>query len=282
MSTRRSVAEFPTEASQPTPVPGRKPASVRVLLVDHEPLAREWLRWSLEREAGVEVVGECGDGVEAVAAIRRQAPDVVFLEVDLPGLDGFGVLQAAGGGDSRGPSFVFVTAEERHAVRAFEAGVLDYVLKPVDGDRILAAVRRARQQRDVSADADRMLPVLLAARREARDYPEWLLVKENGRSVFVRIADIDWIESARNNVVLHVGPRRHTLRETTSSMEARVDPRRFLRIHRSAIVQIDRVQSLEPWFNGDYRVTLKDGTKLTLSESYRDRLKEFRRPTVWA
>jgi two-component system, LytTR family, response regulator len=278
MSTRRSVSEFSTEANKPSHVPGREPGSVRVLLVDHEPLAREWLRWSLEREAGVEVVGECGDGDEAVAAIRRQVPDVVFLEVELPGLDGFGVLQSARGGGSLGPYFVFVTAEERHAVRAFEAGVLDYVLKPVDGERILAAVQRARQQRDAAAGVDRVLPVLLAARREARDYAEWLLVKENGRSVFVRIADIDWIESARNNVVLHVGQRRHTLRETTSSMEARVDPKRFLRIHRSAIVQIDRVQSLEPWFNGDYRVVLKDGTKLTLSETYRDRLKEFRRP----
>jgi len=281
MSTRRSVAEFPTAASPASPLPGRDVQSVRVLLVDHEPLAREWLRWSLEREAGVEVVGECGDGVEAVAAIRRQTPDVVFLEVELPGLDGFGVLAAAEGASGR-PAFVFVTAEERHAVRAFEAGVLDYVLKPVDGDRILAAVRRARQQRDAAAGVERVLPFLLAARRDARDYPEWLLVKENGRSVFVRIADIDWVESARNNVVLHVSQRRHMMRETTSSMEARLDPRRFLRIHRSAIVQIDRVQSLEPWFNGDYRVTLKDGTKLTLSESYRDRLKAFRRPTAFA
>ena len=282
MSTRHAVAAFPAEPPRATERPRPEPERVRVLLVDHEPLAREWLRWCLEREAGVDVVGECGDGVEAVAAIRRHAPDVVFLEVELPGLDGFGVLREMAGPDPGGPAFVFVTAEERHAVHAFEAGVLDYVLKPVDGDRILSAVRRARQQRHASAGVDRVLPFLLAARREARDYPEWLLVKENGRSVFVRIADIDWIESARNNVVLHVGPRRHTLRETTSSMEARVDPRRFLRIHRSAIVQIDRVQSLEPWFNGDYRVTLKDGTKLTLSESYRDRLREFRRPTVSA
>jgi two-component system LytT family response regulator len=282
MSTSRSIGTFSSEEGTfggDVKLPGQ--SRVRVLLVDHEPLAREWLRWALEQEAGVEVVGECSDGFEAVTAIRRRAPDVVFLEIDLPGLDGFGVLKGAAPGDSRAPAFVFVTADERHAVRAFEAGVLDYVLKPVDADRILAAVRRARQQRD-AAGVDRMLPILLAARRAARDYPEWLLVKENGRSVFVRIADIDWIESARNNVVLHVGPRRHSLRETTSSMETRLDPKRFLRIHRSAIVQIDRVQSLEPWFNGDYRVMLKDGTKLTLSESYRDRLREFRRPTVTA
>jgi two-component system LytT family response regulator len=276
MSTRRSVAEPPIRADPPSD--GRPEArEIRILLVDHEPLAREWLRRSLEREAGVDVVGECSDGVEAVRSIRSLSPDLVFLEVELPGLDGFGVLRKVAGQDSRGPAFVFVTAEERHAVKAFEAGVLDYVLKPVDGDRILAAVGRARQQRE--AGVGDILPVLLAARRQARTYPDWLLVKESGKSVFVRFADIEWIESARNNVLLHVGQRRYAVRETTASMEARLDPKVFLRIHRSAIVRIDRVLSLEPWFNGDYRVTLKDGTKLTLSESYRDRLNTFRRPT---
>lgn len=255
------------------------PRRLTAVVVDHEPLAREWLRRSLEQEGAVDVLAECLDGEGAVREIALRAPDLVFLEVDLVGCDGFEVLASCEAGPGRRPEFVFVTADERHAVRAFEAGVLDYILKPVDGDRVVAAVRRARRLRAeaFSAGVRDVLPVLMAARRE-RAHPEWLLVKQDGRSIFVRIADVDWVESARNNVVLHVGSRRYVLRETTAAMEARLDPRTFLRIHRSTIVQIARVQSLEPWFNGEYRVTLKDGTKLTLSEGYRDRLKEFRSP----
>ena len=284
MSSRRSNVTFSSEVGR---LGGGEPAQqplrrLTALLVDDEPLAREWLRRSLELEGGVEVVAECLDGEEAVREIERLAPDLVLLEVDLGGLDGFEVLASCGVGVVQRPEFVFVTADERHAVRAFEAGVLDYILKPVDGDRVMAAVRRVRRLRaeTLPANAREMLPVLLAARREGV-YPEWLLVKQDGKSVFVKIADVEWIESARNNVVLHVGPRRYLLRETTAAMEALLDPREFLRIHRSTIVRIDRVQSLEPWFNGEYRVTLKDGTKLTLSESYRDRLREFRRPGVF-
>ena len=280
MSTRRSLAALSPDrgrsgGGEPGPPPLRR---MRVVVVDHEPLAREWLRRSLEREEGVEVVAECADGEEAVVALQSHAPDVMFLEVDLPGVDGFQVVAACSSQADPRTVFVFVTAEERHAVRAFEAGALDYILKPVDSDRVIAALRRVRRHREVAAEMREMLPILLAARREAGDYPEWLLVKQDGKSIFVKIADVDWIESARNNVVLHVGPRRYLLRETTAAMEARLDPKEFLRIHRSTIVRIDRVQSLEPWFNGEYRVTLKDGTKLMLSEGYRDRLKKFRRP----
>jgi two-component system LytT family response regulator len=281
MSSRRDPASLASEAGgfgggEPGPPPLR---GLTAVVVDHEPLAREWLRRSLALEGAVEVVAECADGDEAIREVALRAPDLVFLEVDLAGRDGFEVLASCGAGPGRRPEFVFVTADESHAVRAFEAGVLDYILKPVDGDRVVAAVRRARRLREeaLTAGVREVLPVLMAARRE-RVHPEWLLVKQEGRSVFVQVSDVDWVESARNNVVLHVGSRRYVLRETTAAMEKRLDPRRFLRIHRSTIVQIARVHSLEPWFNGEYRVTLKDGTKLTLSESYRDRLKEFRSP----
>jgi two-component system, LytTR family, response regulator len=281
MSSRRSIAGFFSGTGRvgglaSGPLPARR---LRALVVDHEPLAREWLRRSLEREGGIEVVAECGDGEEAARAIERHLPNIVFLEFDLPGLDGFGVLASTEPLGAARPDFVFVTAEERHALRAFEAGVFDYILKPVDADRVVATVRhvRQRQENQPSPDVREFLPALSAARRRGA-CSEWLLVKQDGKSLFVKIADIDWIESARNNVILHVGPRRYALRETTLAMEARLDPREFLRIHRSTIVRIDRIQSLEPWFNGEYRVTLKDGTRLTLSEGYRDRLKEFRRP----
>ena len=243
--------------------PGRRTTA---WVADADDGARSALVQALERIPGVAVSGESAGGVEALEEIRRARPDMVFLSVELPGLSGFDVLEALAvlEGGLR-PSAVVLASDERHAARAFEADACDCVVKPFTPERIAAAVRRARGR----SSAEQPAP-------PPRRLEDWLLVKKEGRSVFVRLAEIDWIESARNNVILHVGPERYVHHETTSGVEARLSPSKFLRIHRSAIVRIDRIKELKPWFNGEYRVTLKDGTQLTLSEGYRDRLKRFR------
>lgn len=253
---------------------------IRTLIVDDEPLAREWVRNGLQNEPDLEIIGECGDGFEAVKAIAAEKPDLVLLDVQMPGLDGFGVLASVEAEDL--PAVVFVTAFDRYALKAFEAHAVDYLMKPFSSERLHEAVERARAAIDRSASKDlkATLHALLEDIRRERAYPEWLLIKKDDRSVFLRVDDIDWIESARNNVRLHVGKDVYVYHETTSGIEARLDPRRFFRIHRSTIVHIERIREMHPWFNGDYAITLKDGTRLTLSSTYRERLKDFRRLAV--
>lgn len=253
---------------------------IRTLIVDDEPLAREWVRNGLQDEPDIEVIGECGDGFEAVKAIAAEKPDLVLLDVQMPGLDGFGVLASVD--PEKLPAVVFVTAFDRYALKAFEAHAVDYLMKPFSGERLHQAVERARAAIDRSASKDlkTQLRALLDDIERERQYPEWLLIKKEDRSVFLRVEDIDWIESARNNVRLHVGKDVYVYHETTSGIEARLDPKHFFRIHRSTIVHIERIRDMHPWFNGDYAVTLKDGTRLTLSSTYRERLKDFRRLAV--
>src|SRR5215471_10823727 len=253
---------------------------IRTLIVDDEPLAREWVRNGLQSEPELEIIGECGDGFEAVKAIAADKPDLVLLDVQMPGLDGFGVLASVDSADM--PAVIFVTAFDRYALKAFEAHAVDYLMKPFSGERLHEAVERARAAIDKSASKNlkAALHALLHDIQKERAYPEWLLIKKDDRSVFLRIEDIDWIESARNNVRLHVGKEVYVYHETTSGIEARLDPRHFFRIHRSTIVHIERIKDMHPWFNGDYAVTLKDGTRLTLSSTYRERLKDFRRLAV--
>lgn len=250
---------------------------IRALIVDDEPLAREWVRGAVAEDPELEVVGECGDGFQAVEAIKRLRPDVVLLDVQMPGLDGFGVLEALETEEL--PAVVFVTAFDQYAVRAFEAHAVDYLMKPFSQERVGEALRRVRALHEgkSSEDLRETLVKLVEKVRRERAYPEWVLLKSEGKSVFVKVRDIDWIESSRNNVRIHVGSNVYLLHETTSALASRLDPRRFLRIHRSAIVNIDRIRELQPWFNGDYAVTLRDGTRLTMSSTYRERLKEFRR-----
>lgn len=253
---------------------------IRTLIVDDEPLAREWVRNGLQNEPDLEIIGECGDGFEAVRTIAAEKPDLVLLDVQMPGLDGFGVLASV---DPESlPAVVFVTAFDRYALKAFEAHAVDYLMKPFSGERLHEAVERARAAIDQSASKDlrTTLRALLDDIQKERQYPEWLLIKKEDRSVFLRVEDIDWIESARNNVRLHVGKDVYVYHETTSGIEARLDPKHFFRIHRSTIVHIERIRDMHPWFNGDYAVTLKDGTRLTLSSTYRERLKDFRRLAV--
>ena len=253
---------------------------IRTLIVDDEPLAREWVRNGLQEEPDIEIVGECGDGFEAVRAVTEIKPDLMLLDVQMPGLDGFGVLASLEAQDL--PAVIFVTAFDRYALKAFEAHAVDYLMKPFSSERLHDAVGRARNQIDRSSEQDlkAALHALLEDIQRERAYPEWLLIKKEDRSVFLRVADIDWIESSRNNVRLHVGKEVYVFHETTTGIESKLDPKKFFRIHRSTIVNIEKIKEMHPWFNGDYAVTLKDGTKLTLSSTYRERLKEFRRLAV--
>ena len=247
------------------------------LIVDDEPLAREWIRDGLADEKDIEIVGECGDGFQAVRLIRTLAPGLVFLDVQMPGIDGLGVLEQTGVDDGR--AIVFVTAFDRYALKAFDAHAVDYLMKPFSRERLKEAVCRVRARAGRSG-ADPLREALRALVEDLyreRAYPEWFLLKKEGRSYFLKVCDIDWIESSRNNVKLHVGGEVHLMQETTSGIEVKLDPRRFMRIHRSTIVQIDRIKEMCPWFNGDYAVTLRDGSQLTMTQTYREKLKAFRR-----
>ncbi len=248
---------------------------IRTLLVDDEALARERLRTLLAGEADLEIIGECADGAEAIEALERDAPDLVFLDVQMPELDGFEVLATAR--PPRPPVVIFTTAYSEHALRAFEVHALDYLLKPFDSDRLRLALHRAREHlRLARVEAlNEKLNALLAEMRPAPPRADRLVVKTGGRVMLIRTADVDWIESADNYVTLHVGPESHMLRETMASLEARLDPRHFLRISRSTIVNLDRIKELQPMFHGDYAVILRNGTRLSLSRSFRDKLQHL-------
>ena len=242
---------------------------IRALIVDDEPFARAGVRLQLKRAPDVEVVGECANGLEAVEAIERLAPDLVFLDVQMPELDGFGVVAAVGA--ERMPAVVFVTAFDEHALRAFEVHALDYLLKPIDDERFARALERARERlRDGGV---RELREALAGLAERPEPLERVAVKARGRVYFVEVADVDWIEAADNYVSLHVGRDTHLVQGTLSALERRLDPKRFLRVHRSAIVNLARVRELRPLFHGEYRIALADGTELTSGRSYRDALR---------
>jgi len=247
-------------------------STVRAIIVDDEPLARERLRLLLADEPDVEVVGECGDGCQAVVAIEELKPDLVFLDVQIPNLDGFAILESVGA--DRIPAIVFVTAYDHYALRAFDVRAVDYIHKPFGKERLHKALAHAREQitRGKSADISGQLVALLEEIRPQKTYLKRIMVKSGGRLYFLRTAEIDWVEAAGNYVRLHVGSEAHLLRETMNGLETKLDPERFLRIHRSTIVNIDRVRKLSPSFVGDYAVVLHDGTKLKLSRGYQDRL----------
>jgi two-component system, LytTR family, response regulator len=252
--------------------------TIRTLVVDDDPLARERVVALLEAERGVEIVGECADGGEAVSAIRKHAPDLVFLDVQMPLLDGFGVVEAVG--PDRMPTVIFTTAHDRFAVRAFEAHAVDYLLKPYDDDRFRKALRRARAtaHRSNRTDLDGRLRALLEELQPKQRYVERLLVRSGPRIQFLRVDDIDWMEAEGNYIRLHVGQKSHLIRETMTSLESRLDPERFLRIHRSTVVNVDRIRELESVFQGEYVVVLRTGTKLSSSRGYRARIRDLLDP----
>ena len=248
---------------------------IRTLIADDEPLARERLRKLLQNEAAIELIGECADGREAVAAIRKESPDLVFLDVQMPELDGFGVLAEIG--SARMPAVIFVTAHDQFALKAFEVHAVDYLLKPFDRDRFQTALRRAldKLQRDEPRELHQQLSALLADLKAEPKHLERLAIKSVGRVVFLKIDEVDWIEAADNYVELHVGTESHLHRETMSSLEAQLPPKKFMRISRSTIVNVDRIKELQPLFHGEYAVLLHNGTRLTLSRSYRDKLQQL-------
>jgi two-component system LytT family response regulator len=245
---------------------------IRAAIVDDEPLARERLRTLLLEEAEVEVVAECAEGSAAVKAIETHRPDVVFLDVQMPEMDGFAVLQALAPG--RVPSVVFVTAYDKYALQAFDVHAVDYLLKPFDRDRFRRALARVRAAVLAGEETTpRLLALLERLRREGR--LDRLVVKSRGRIFFLRTGEIDWIEAAGNYVRVHAGKEAHLVRETLGALEEKLDHGRFARIHRSTIVNLDSVKELQPSFHGEYVVRLRDGTELVLSRGYRGRVRHL-------
>ena len=243
---------------------------LRVLIVDDEPIVREGIRSLLDREPGVVVVGEARNGLEAIEAARAQSPDVMFLDIQMPGVDGLEV--AASMSAEERPAIVFVTAHDEYAIRAFDVHAVDYLLKPFDNDRFALALKRVRER--VARRSPAELDALLATLRPERGYPGRLLLKHQGAVVVVVVDDIEWVEAADNYVKVHAATGRYMVRDALKTIEDRLDPRRFARAHRSAIVNLSCVRSLAPQPNGEYAIALASGTRLTLSRTHRD---EFRR-----
>ncbi|MBA3928087.1 MAG: DNA-binding response regulator [Xanthomonas sp.] len=241
--------------------------SLTALVVDDEPIARHAVLRLLREDPDIEVVGECGDGVSAVAAIRDRSPDLVFLDIQMPAITGLDVVATIGA--ARMPATIFVTAYEQFAVRAFEANAVDYLVKPFSRDRFTETLRRAKQRlasaRGADADTTARIMQALASLQQRDAYLERLPVREDERVVLVDVDDIVWIKASGNTVRLHLADRVHELRDTMSALAARLDPRRFARVHRSAIINIRRVKDIHPWFNGYHVVTMDTGQQLRMS-----------------
>ena len=260
---------------------------IRTMIVDDEPLARAKIRSLLSDDPDVAIVAEASNGEDAVAAIEAQHPDLVFLDVQMPEMDGFGVIEAVGA--DRMPMVIFATAYDEYAVQAFEVYALDYLLKPIDRDRFADALRRAKTRLGDSRAAEGKpedgAPKRSETANQLQPFVEHLsrqhqrsarlAIKTEGKMLFLRTAEIDWIEAVDNYAKLHVGKQTYVVRDTLARLEQRLPADRFLRIHRSTIVNVDRVRELQPWFQGDWVVILVDGSRLTTGRSYRARLQKF-------
>jgi len=244
--------------------------SIRTLIVDDERLAREKVRALLADDADIEIVGECANGADAVAAVRRQKPDLVLLDVEMPGANGFQVLQRLRG--EKLPMVVFITAHDEYAVRAFEVEAIDYVMKPFDRKRFTDALRRAkRQMNEPEEEAEGRILRLLERMLKPLDH---FVVKQRDRTFLLPVPEIDWIEAEGKYVRLHAAGAAHLIRESIGDVEERLDARRFLRIHRGTIVNVKRILEMHRGFGGGIFVVLRDGTKLTMSRRYRTRIRE--------
>ncbi len=265
---------------------------IRVILVDDEPLANQGMRARLAEYPEIEILCECSNGREAVKEIKARTPDLVFLDIQMPGLDGFGVVRALLGFPA--PLVVFVTAYDKFAIEAFEANALDYLVKPVEGERLAGAIHRAREaiRSRTAANRETKLVELLASFneedrdriKELIDDPEWtakeryterLSFKDGSKVVILNADDIEWIDAAGDYMCIHAGGKTHIIRETMKTLEQRLDPSRFQRIHRSAIVNVQKVKELHPHSNGEYFLTLENGNELKLSRSYKDVVARF-------
>lgn len=242
-------------------------AKLRVLVVDDEAPARRKILRLLRQEVDVHVVGEADGAEEAIAAIGKHKPDLVFLDVQMPGADGFDVL--AGIQPENMPRVIFVTAHDRFALRAFEVHAFDYLLKPFSEERLRMALERVRKERAQSSDgfAPQLQQLVEQLQRE-RSFPDRILVQENGRAHFVAARDLAWAEADGNYVQLHCGAKTYTVRGTLDSMRHVLDPKAFARINRSSVVKLDAIREMQPWFHGEYKVVLKDGTELRWSRKY--------------
>ena len=238
---------------------------IRTLIVDDEPLARQRLRGLLAGEESVEIIGECGSGTEAIASIRRDSPDLVFLDMQMPGCNGLQVLEELP--EDRRPAIVFATAHEKFAVDAFDVAAVDYLLKPFDRDRFRTALRRAAEYLARNRDSAGAPPVSLALAGDER-----ITVKADGRIVFLDPKDVVRVEAADNYVLLHLVDGRLMLRETMAAIESRLGPTEFARINRSAIVRLSQIREIQPAQHGDYLVVMRDGTRLPLSRSLRSQI----------
>jgi len=251
---------------------------ITAIIVDDEPLARRNLRALLKSDLDIELVKECSNGAEAVTSIRAIAPDLVFLDVQMPEMNGFEALEQLTGEPL--PVIIFVTAYDQYALKAFEVSALDYLLKPFDDARFhkaLAQAKRQIEQQDASERGKKLLTLLGAheAKTDASRYLSRLMVKAAGRVLFLRVDEIDWIEAYDNYVRLHLGGKAHLLRQTMNELEAALNPEQFARIHRSTIVNLDRIKEMYPHFNGDYLVRLNNGTELRLSRSRKEWLEQW-------
>ena len=244
---------------------------IRALIVDDEPLARQRIRLLAHDEPDLEIIGECDSGADALTAIERDSPHLLFLDVQMPEMDGFELLQKLP--HERLPTVIFITAYDKHAVRAFEAHALDFLLKPIQPERFKAAVTRAHEHlanQKASAAAQGLLDLLTARQNSPAvpatvQYLTRLTVKNDDKVVVIKTADIDSIESAGNYVAVNVGKESHILRETLNALEKQLDPERFLRVSRSAIVNLDRVKELQPMFKGEHIIVLQNGKRLTMT-----------------
>jgi two-component system LytT family response regulator len=263
---------------------------IRVLIVDDEPPARKRIAKLLREQDGFEAVGECTNGKEALATIEADAPDLVLLDVQMPEMSGLDLLEALD--PDRMPAVIFVTAYDQHALRAFELHAVDYLLKPFDDERFALALERAKARierghlaglsrrllallRTVEGDTDEPVEVVEKAPATSETPIDRLAIRSGDRIAIVKVEDIDWIEGAGVYARLHVGPKTHLLRETLTNLAEQLDPERFVRIHRSTIVNRERVSELRSYFHGEYIVLLEDGTQLKLSRTYRDSLESI-------
>jgi two-component system LytT family response regulator len=259
-------------------MPPATPA-LRVLVVDDEAPARRKLLRLLRSEPNIEIVGEAGNAESAIAAIGQHEPDLVFLDVQMPGADGFDVVRAIpAAAKNAPPRFVFVTAHDHYAVRAFEVHAFDYLLKPVAEDRFREVVRRAFEQHVGNGDAaEKRLRGLIDQVLRDRGFSERLLIREETRAYFVHVRDISWIESDGNYLIIHCGAKVHTMRATLDSVESALDPNLFARINRGSLVRLDAIREMLPWFHGEYKVILNDKTEHRWSRRYVGRRPELLR-----
>lgn len=232
---------------------------IRVLIVDDEPPARRKVRRFLDRDAEIGAISEAGSGAEAIDAIRTFAPDLVFLDVQMPDMDGFDVLRAVP--EPHQFHVVFLTAHDTHALRAFEAEALDYLLKPADPERFERALERAKEHVALRSERD--------PKREPVRFLKRILVEKGGREVFLPVEKLDWVESDRNYVRLHAGSEEYAIRETLENLARQLDPEQFARISRSELVNLDRIKEMQPWFHGERRIVLRDGRELTWTRRFR-------------